>query len=106
MTSVKAMLLARCSKQREAEDTIKRAIEIGKSFGHFHHTAYNIAVAYALLNKPAEAIKWLQVAADDGFPCYPWFENDANLNSLRKDEQFIGFMAKLKRQWERYKATL
>jgi hypothetical protein len=51
-------------------------------------------------------MKWLQVAADDGFPCYPLFENDANLNSLRKDERFIAFMAKLKQQWERYKATL
>ena len=51
-------------------------------------------------------MKWLQKAADEGFPCYPLFENDANLNSLRKDERFITFMAKLKQQWERYQATL
>ena len=106
VTSVKVMLLAKAGKEREAEDLIRRAVEIGKGFGHFHHTAYNIASAYALLNKPEQAIKWLQVAADDGFPCYPLFEKDANLNSLRKDERFLVFMAKLKQQWEHYNATL
>jgi hypothetical protein len=100
------MLLAKAGKEREAEETIRRAVEIGKGFGHFHHTAYNIASAYALLNKPEPAVKWLQVVADDGMPCYPLFENDANLDNLRKDERFIAFMAKLKQQWERYKATL
>ena len=105
VTSVKAMLLAKAGKVREAEQTIQHAIEIGKGFGHFHHTAYNIAVAYALLNRPAEAIKKLQEAADDGFPCYPWFVNDANLNSLRKDEHFIALMTKLREQWEHYQTT-
>ena len=106
VTSVKVMLLAKAGKEREAEETIQRAVEIGQGFGHFHHTAYNIASAYALMNKPEQALKWLQFAADDGFPCYPLFESDANLNSLRKDERFIAFMAKLKQQWERYNATL
>ena len=106
MTSMHAMLLAKAGKQLEAEDAIRRAIEIGRGFGHFHHTTYNIASAYALLNKPEEAVKWLQVTADDGFPCYPLFVNDANLNSLRKDERFIAFMTKSKQQWERYKASL
>jgi serine/threonine protein kinase/lipoprotein NlpI len=106
VTSVKAMLLAKAGKEREAEETIQRAVEIGKGFGHFHHTAYNIASAYALMNKPEPAIKWLQNAADDGFPCYPLFASDTNLDSLRSDERFITFMAKLKQQWEHYQATL
>ena len=106
VTSVKAMLLAQAGNERGAEATIQRSIEIGKNFQHFHHSTYNLASAYALLNKPDEAIKWLQFTADDGFPCYPLFENDANLNGLRKDERFITFMAKLKQQWERYNATL
>lgn len=104
MTSTKAMLLAKAGKEQETEDAIKRAVDIGQDFGHFHHTAYNIGVAYSLLHRPAEAIKWLQVAAEDGFPCYPWFERDPNLNGLRKDERFINLMARLKQQWERYRA--
>jgi len=105
VTSVKAMLLAKAGKEREAEETIQRAIEIGQGYMHFHHTAYNIASAYALMNKSEPAIKWLQNAADNGFPCYPLFENDANLNSLRKDARFIAFMAKVKQQWGHYQAT-
>lgn len=106
MTSFKAMLLAKAGKQSEAEDAVRRAIDIGKDFGHFHHTAYNIATVYAFLNKPDVAIEWLQKTADEGFPCYPLFENDKNLDSLRKDERFIAFMEKQKQQWEHYKATL
>ena len=34
------------------------------------------------------------------------FEQDANLNNLRRDPAFIAFMSNLKRQWERYNATL
>jgi serine/threonine protein kinase len=105
-TSVRAMMLAKAGKFREAEAAIQRALEIGRGFGHFHHTAYNIASAYALMNQPALAIKWLQNAADDGFPCYPLFANDTNLDSLRNDLTFIAFMTKLKQQCDHYQATL
>lgn len=105
-TSVKAMILAKAGQAYEAEEAIQNAQGLGKNFGHFHHTTYNIASAYALANKPDEALKWLQFTADDGFPCYPLFANDANLNNLRRDERFIAFMAKLKQQWERYKVTV
>ncbi len=106
VTSVNAMMLAQAGKRGEAEETIQRALEIGRSYAHFHHTSYNIASAYALMNQPDQALKWLQVTADEGFPCYPLFENDANLDSLRKNAKFVSFMASLKQQWERYKATL
>ncbi len=49
---------------------------------------------------------WLEAAADDGFPCYPLFEKDTNLDSLRQDEKFVTFRAKQKQQWEHYKTTL
>ena len=58
------------------------------------------------MNRPDPALKWLQVTADEGFPCYPLFESDANLDNLRKDPRFIAFMANLKHQWEHYNATL
>ena len=106
VTSVKAMMLAKAGKEREAEDAIRRAIEMGKGYAHFHHTSYSIASAYALMNRPQEALKWLQVTADDGFPCYPLFEGDSNLDSLRKEAGFISFMAQQKQQWEHFNATL
>lgn len=106
LTSMEALLAAAAGDERRAEQKIDRAAEIGKGFGHFHHTAYAIASAYALMNKPGPAMKWLQLAADDGFPCYPLFERDPNLDHLRQDRRFITFMAKLKEQWEHYKAML
>jgi serine/threonine protein kinase/Tfp pilus assembly protein PilF len=104
--SVKAMMLAKAGKQREAEAAIQHAIDIGRGYIHFHHTSYNIASAHALMNQPEPAMKWLQVTAEEGFPNYPLFEGDANLDNLRKDPQFISFMAKMKQQWEHYNATL
>jgi len=104
--SVKAMMLAKAGKQREAEAAIQHAIDIGRGYIHFHHTSYNIASAYALMHQPDPALKWLQVTAEEGFPNYPLFEGDANLDNLRKDPRFIAFMAKLKQQWEHYNATL
>jgi serine/threonine protein kinase/Flp pilus assembly protein TadD len=106
VTSVKAMMLAKAGKQREAEATIQRAIEIGRGYAHFHHTSYNIASAYALMHQPEPAMKWLQVTAEEGFPCYPMFEGDANLDNIRKDARFISFMASQKQQWEHFNATL
>jgi hypothetical protein len=103
---VKAMMLAKAGKEHEAEATIQHAIEIGRGYAHFHHTSYNIASAYALMHQPGPALKWLQVTAEEGFPCYPLFEGDANLDNLRKDAGFISFMATQKRQWEHFDATL
>jgi TolB-like protein/DNA-binding winged helix-turn-helix (wHTH) protein/Flp pilus assembly protein TadD len=102
-TSLQALLTASIGQERQAENRINEAVERGKGFGHFHHTAYHIACSYALMNKPEPAIKWLEAAAQDGFPCYPLFERDANLDNLRRDARFIRFMARLRQQWERYR---
>ena len=104
LTSLEAVLAASDGQESIAEDKIKLAIDKGKGFGHFHHTAYFIACAYALMKKPDQAIKWLEQAADEGFPCYPLFERDLNLSNLRQDERFITLLTKLKQQWESYKA--
>jgi serine/threonine-protein kinase len=106
VTSVKAMLLARTGKTAEAEAAIARSIEIGQGFGHFHHTAYNIAVAYALMGRTADALKWLEDAADDGFPCWPFFEIDPNLAGIRKEQRYIDLVKRLKQQTERYRALI
>jgi TolB-like protein/Tfp pilus assembly protein PilF len=103
-TSMQAMLLATAGESRKVEEKVKLAIERGRGFGHFHHTAYNVGSAYALTNQPELALPWLREAARDGYPCYPLFEKDASLNSLRGDSRFIEFMADLKRQWEHYKS--
>ena len=104
LTSMKAMLAAGRGDEREALENIQRAAEIGKGYGHFHHTAYAIASTYALLNDRELAVKWLTSAAADGLPCYPLFERDPNLANLREDPKFVTLMKRLKEQWEYYKS--
>lgn len=101
-TSLGAMLAASAGEKQTAETRIAEAVKRGEGFGHFHHTAYHIACAYALMNDRGAAVKWLQLAADDGFPCYPLFARDPNLRNLREDPRFIAFMTSMKKQWEQY----
>jgi tetratricopeptide (TPR) repeat protein len=104
--SVRAMMLAKAGRRSEAKAAIMKSLELGRTFGHFHHTAYNIASAYALMGDRDEAIRWLQDAADNGFPCYPLFAADRQLDTLRDDPRFVGFLAKLRRDWEQRKSAL
>jgi TolB-like protein/DNA-binding winged helix-turn-helix (wHTH) protein/Flp pilus assembly protein TadD len=106
VTAMQALVLADSGRRSEAEQMIQVAIKKGEGFGHFHHTAYAVGSAYALMNDHQQALKWLQRAAEDGLPCYPMYENDPILNTLRKDPHFIEFLAQQKRQWEQYRATL
>lgn len=101
-TSVKALILAKNGKHEDAEAMIRKTQEIGSGYGHFHHSAYNIASAYAAMSRPEQAVGWLERAADGGFPNYTYFALDPNLESLRKHAKFIAFMSKLKPQWERF----
>ena len=103
VTSMQAILAADAGDAQRAEERITAAIEHRKGYGHFHHTAYNIASAYALLDRPGEALTWLQAAADDGLPCYPLFEKDPNLDKIRRDHGFAAFLAQQKALWERFK---
>jgi len=102
--AMEAFIEASRGNSIEAEKLITRALENGKGYGHFHHTAYTIACAYALMNKRSEAIHWLEVAAETGFPCYPSFEKEPSLNNLRSDPRFKGFLTKIKERWEYFKA--
>jgi tetratricopeptide (TPR) repeat protein len=104
--SVRAMMLAKAGSRAAAEREIATAIRLGKGFGHFHHTAYNVGSAYALMGHHVQAVKWLRTAAEDGFPCYPLFASDKQLDSLRSDKDFVALMRGLERDWRERKATL
>jgi len=106
VTSTRAILFAKTGDARRAEADVRTALVKGKGFVHFHHTAYNIASAYALLRQPSRAVYWLQEAAETGWPCYPYFARDPNLHNIRSDPGFVAFMRELKARWERYGATL
>src|SRR5258708_17943258 len=63
VTSTRAILFARAGDAARAEEDMRTAIQKGKGFVHFHHTAYNIATAYALLRTPSRAVSCMLHAA-------------------------------------------
>jgi hypothetical protein len=97
------MMFAATGKHDEAEKKIATA-QTRSGYGHFHHTEYNLACAYALMNKTDLAIEWFEKAIRDGFSCYPLFEKDSNLNSLREDSSFRKIMEIERKKWENYRS--
>jgi serine/threonine protein kinase/Flp pilus assembly protein TadD len=104
ITSTQAMIVAIHGEREKAEELIARAQE-NKGFGHFHHAAYNIACAYALMKKPDQAVQWFEITVNEGFNCYPLFEKDSNLKNLRQDPRFVRIMAAERQKWEYYRST-
>ena len=106
VTSARAVRYALAGDRRRTEQDIQDAIQKGKGYIHFHHAAYHIALAYALLHRPDSSVQWLRRAADGGMPCYPLFANEPFLNGIRHYPAFMGFLQEQKAQWVRYRATL
>ncbi len=106
LASARAVILARRGQRAGMRQQIAVAVAKGSGRSHFHHAEYNIATAYALQGDHARALAWLRRTADDGLPCYPLFAGDPYLDGLRRDPQFVAFLARLKAQWENYKTTL
>jgi DNA-binding SARP family transcriptional activator/TolB-like protein/lipoprotein NlpI len=106
VTSERAVLFAKRGDTRRAEADIQTAVTKGEGFIHFHHAAFSIATAYALLHRPGPAVRFLRRAAAEGLPCYPCVANDPYLANIRDDRGFVALMRDLKAQWERYRAAL
>jgi len=106
VTSARAVWFALAGNRPAAARDIQTAVQKGKGYIHFHHAAYHIALAYALLRQADSAIHWLRQAAEGGFPCYPLFASDPFLNNVRNDPGFMAFLSEQKAQWERYRRTL
>ena len=81
--ATRALLRAKTGDRRGAEADIAAAIDVGRGFGHFHHTALTIGEAYAQLGDFERAQQWVENAANDGFPNYSFFEVDPHLAPLR-----------------------
>jgi DNA-binding winged helix-turn-helix (wHTH) protein/TolB-like protein len=70
-----------------------QAIERGDYMDH--HAAYSLGAAWAQIGDAAASVRWLQRAADSGFPCYPWYAHDTLLDPVRRDPAFTRLMSAL-----------
>jgi len=103
LASVQAMMFAATGNHGEAEKKIAAA-QTRRGFGHFHHTEYNIACTYGLMNKTNKSVEWFEKATGDGFNCYPMFEKDRSLDSVRNDSRFREIMEIERKKWEYYRS--
>lgn len=103
LNSTYAIILASQKKYDQARRHMNIAIENQQSFRHIHHLYYNLAVSSALMNNKEEAIKWLEKSAEDGFPCYPFFESDPHLENIRSEGAYMKLTTDLKSRWEYFK---
>ena len=103
LASVQAMMFAATGNHGEAEKKIAAA-QTRRGFGHFHHTEYNIACTYGLMNKTNKSVEWFEKATGDGFNCYPMFEKDRSFDSVRNDSRFREIMETERKKWEYYRS--
>jgi TolB-like protein len=104
--SVRAILSARAGNAQAVQDDVDLATRHGGGKSHFHHAAHNIASAYALLGRKADALTWLRRTAQEGMPCYPLFRDDPNLDGLRSDRAFQSFLAEMKARFDHFSTVL
>jgi len=96
LAGIEAMRLAESEPLKAAAliETVARR----KAVNPAHHAAYFAASASARMGRAKEAVDWLREAAETGFPCYPLFARDPNLDPIRSDPIFQEFMADLQKR--------
>jgi serine/threonine protein kinase len=99
LTSLGGMLYARRQDSTRALASVQRALESPRSFGHTHHTYYQIACTYSVLGDTRTAMAWLERSVDTGFACWPFFQVDPHLDHLRATAEFNRLVDDLARKY-------
>jgi serine/threonine-protein kinase len=97
IVSLQGMLHARRGQTDLALECVRRALDSPRSFGHSHHTYYQVANVYAVLGETEKALAWLERSVDTGFACWPFFRRDPHLESLWLLPAFERMVADLER---------
>ena len=88
IVSLQGLLHAMMGNADAAIECVTKACSSPKSFGHAHHTYYQIACTLALTGRPETAFEWLERSVSTGFACWPFFLKDPCLASLRRLPEF------------------
>lgn len=97
--SLLGVYYALTGKARPALACMNRACASPKSFGHAHHTYYQVACILAILGRPAEAFEWLERSVSTGFACWPFFTKDPCLQNLRSLSEFEVLVSSLQAKY-------
>jgi DNA-binding winged helix-turn-helix (wHTH) protein/tetratricopeptide (TPR) repeat protein len=80
-------------------ECVARACASAKSFGHSHHTYYQIACTFALLGRRDVAFDWLERSVNSGFACWPFFLKDTCLQNLQGLPEFETLVSSLQAKY-------
>jgi DNA-binding winged helix-turn-helix (wHTH) protein/tetratricopeptide (TPR) repeat protein len=88
IVSLLGVFYALTGKAGPAFECLTRACSSAKSFGHAHHSYYQIACILAVLERREAAFEWLERSVSSGFACWPFFLKDSCLQNLRSLPEF------------------
>lgn len=88
MVSLQGLLCALTGNREQALTCMTKACSNPKSFGHAHHTYYQIAGILASIGDLKTAFEWLERSVVTGFACWPFFLKDPSLAPLRVMPEF------------------
>ncbi len=84
IVSLEGVYYASTGSAEKAFDCVTTACASPKSFGHAHHSYYQIACTLALLERRSAAFEWLERSVSSGYACWPFFLKDPCLKNLRE----------------------
>ena len=84
IVSLQGVYYASTGLAGKALDCLTTACASPKSFGHAHHSYYQIACILAMLERRQAAFEWLERSVSSGFACWPFFLKDPCLKNLRE----------------------
>jgi tetratricopeptide (TPR) repeat protein len=97
--SLMGLYWALTGNSEQALECVARACSTAKTFGHAHHTYYQIAGIFSLLGRRAMAFEWLERSVSSGFACWPFFLKDACLQGLRGLPEFETLVSSLQAKY-------
>ena len=106
IVSLLGLFYALTGKADRALECVNQACASPKSFGHAHHTYYQIACILAVLQQPAPAFEWLERSVSTGFACWPLFMKDPCLQNLRGLPEFEVLVGSLQVKYPDYLGLL
>ena len=99
IASLLGLFYALTGKEAEALACLNKACANPKSFGHAHHSYYQIACILAVLGQQETAFEWLERSVGAGFACWPFFLKDPNLRNLRQLPAFDVLVSSLQAKY-------
>jgi tetratricopeptide (TPR) repeat protein len=88
IVSLQGVYYASTGLAGKALDCLTTACANPKSFGHSHHSYYQIACILAILERRQAAFEWLERSVSSGFACWPFFLKDPHLKNVRELPEF------------------